>query len=325
MLTFNISKTSFLTFNCNLQEELQLGITENFFVIAEQPLCVSVMGLVGTKIKNEPLAGCFRWYHEEYTRICLLSRKTGKLTHVFYAEAFFYLHFINQYEDNGHVILDICIYRDPSMLDCMYVDTMKAMQQNPNYAKMFRGRPARFVLPLNTDPMKSYTGDNLVKLNGTKAKAFYLQNGDILVKPQKLCNLGCETPTINYEIHLGKPYRYFYAISSDVDADNPGTVIKVDTLSNTTKTWSEINCYPSEPIFVPRPNSRFEDDGVVLTAMVWGEDDTNHVGLLILDAVTFIELGRAEFRTPSPVPKCLHGWFLPQSQKEGKIENSEIK
>ena len=27
-------------------------------------------------------------------------------------------------------------------------------------------------------------------------------------------------------IFKGKPYRYFYAISSDVDAENPGTVRK---------------------------------------------------------------------------------------------------
>lgn len=46
--------------------------------------------------------------------------------------------------------------------------------------------------------------------------------------------------------------------------------------------------------------------------MVWGQDDTNHAALLVLDAKTFEEIARAEFYTPSVVPKCLHGWFLPQ-------------
>lgn len=54
-----------------------------------------------------------------------------------------------------------------------------------------------------------------------------------------------------------------------------------------------------------------EDDGIVLSALLWGGKDTNHVGLLILDAKTFKEIGRVEFITPGPVPKCLHGWFLP--------------
>lgn len=53
-----------------------------------------------------------------------------------------------------------------------------------------------------------------------------------------------------------------------------------------------------------------EDDGVVLSAMVWSKEGMeNQIGLLILDAITWTELGRTIFTTPSPVPKCLHGWF----------------
>lgn len=33
-------------------------------------------------------------------------------------------------------------------------------------------------------------------------------------------------------------------------------LIKVDTINKTRITWSEKNCYPSEPIFVPRPNAQ---------------------------------------------------------------------
>lgn len=64
---------------------------------------------------------------------------------------------------------------------------------------------------------------NLVTL-GCKARAFYLPDGNIYVKPEKLCDLGCETPRINYDKYLMKTYRYFYAISADVDAANPGCV-----------------------------------------------------------------------------------------------------
>lgn len=58
-----------------------------------------------------------------------------------------------------------------------------------------------------------------------KATAHKLANGSIFVKPELLCDLGCETPRFNYEFYLGREYRYFYAISSDVDLENPGTVI----------------------------------------------------------------------------------------------------
>jgi carotenoid isomerooxygenase len=142
------------------------------------------------------------------------------------------------------------------------------MQHNENYANMFRSKPVRFVLPLKPDKARF----NLVQLTDTTAEAHYLPNGEIFVKPEDLSDLGCETPRINYEQYLGtmdsciiqsdtnsdiivgKEYRFFYAISADVDAANPGTIIKVDTVNKTSRTWCEENCYPSEPIFVPRPD-----------------------------------------------------------------------
>ncbi|CAH1128203.1 unnamed protein product [Ceutorhynchus assimilis] len=287
------------------------GITDNYFIIVEQPLSISIPSLVALKFQNEPLAGAFQWYGDQYTQINIISRKTGSLVSKFQAETFFYLHIINQYEESDHIIIDICAYRDPSMLDCMYIETMRNMQNNPDYAKMFRGRPIRFVLPLKPEPLHEAGDSNLVTLPDTKATATYLANGEILVKAEKLCNLGCETPRINYEKHLGKNYNFFYAISSDVDAINPGTLIKVDVKRNSWKTWQEEGCFPGEPIFVVSPNSKSEDEGIILSVMVYGNDDTNHVGLLILDAHTFKEIGRAEFKTPSAVPKCLHGWFVP--------------
>lgn len=189
------------------------------------------------------------------------------------------------------------------------------MQQNPNYAKLFRGRPLRFFLPLLTQEkipkkqnplellkrsiseslsfksnltrmmMKSSKSTqncnkydevkttetrpknidatiealltkNLIKLSDTKCQAFLLSDGTIFCKPELLCNLGCETPRFNYEQCLGVKYRYFYAISCDVDMENPGTIIKVDLFTRKCLTWGETNCYPSEPIFVPTPNGK---------------------------------------------------------------------
>ncbi|KAJ8916335.1 hypothetical protein NQ315_005030 [Exocentrus adspersus] len=292
------------------------GVTENYFLIVEQPLNISVPSAVKTKFINEPLIGCLRWYQDEYVQFDVISRKLGALSYKFFSKAFFYLHIINQYEIDDYIVIDICIYRDPAMLECMYIESMKNMQQNPNYAKMFRGRPARFVLPLKADSMDNDVNKNLVNLPNCNAKAYYLPTGDILVIPEQICNLGCETPRIHYEKYLGKPYRYFYAISSDVDADNPGTIIKVDTYTKSAKTWCEENCYPSEPIFVPHPDSKFEDDGVILASIVWGRGEINRVGLIVLDAKTFTEIGRAEFLAPGPVPKCLHGWFVPKNISE---------
>ncbi|GLV43558.1 neither inactivation nor afterpotential B [Carabus blaptoides fortunei] len=283
------------------------GITDNYFVIVEQPFSINALSVLKNKIFNEPMAKNFRWYQDEMTQIHIISKKTGFTAYKFYSEPFFYLHIINQYEISDHIVLDICCYRDPSMLDCMYVEAMKHVQSNPDYAKMFRGRPFRFILPLKVQ--NNTANENLITLPNTDAQAYFLSNGKIFVRPEQLCDLGCETPRIYYEKHLAKEYRYFYAISSDVDCSNPGSIIKVDINNKKAITWNETNCYPSEPIFVPNPDCKFEDDGIILSAMIWGREETNKVGLLVLDARTFVELGRAVFETAGPVPKCLHGWF----------------
>lgn len=283
------------------------GITENFFVIVEQPLTVSIPAVVKSQISNEAMISCLKWFADKFTCIYLIDRNSGQLQHTFCAEGFFYLHIINQYEKDDHVVIDISCYKDPEMLNCMYVESIKNMQSNPDYARLFRGRPLRYVLPLKYQQkaktlanlfswsceMSFDKFENLVTLADTKASAFQLPDGSIFCNPELLCNLGCETPRINYEKYLGAEYQFFYAISSDVDAKNPGTLIKVDTHSKTKLTWCEKNVYPSEPIFVPSPEPTSEDDGVILASMVWGGiNEENKVGLLVLNAKTMTELGR---------------------------------
>lgn len=333
------------------------GITDNYFIIVEQPLAISFIGMTITHIKKDPMINCFKWHENESTLIHVISRETGQLMRTFVAETFFYLHIINQFEtrDGEYVVLDICCYRDPKMLEYMYIDAMKNMHEDADFARLFRARPLRFVLPMrelhpdtpfecnlitietvhqslqlfqdiinidhktdfeivgDTDNIEysdksRYWRDEHRSALRKKPAAHLLLDGKIFVKPELLCDVGCETPRINADSHLGKEYRYFYAISCDMDLDNPGTLIKVDTFQKTKKIWQEKGVYPSEPIFVPNPNGKNEDDGVVVSSIVWAEKETR-VGLLILDAVTFTEIARATFETPGPVPKCLHGWF----------------
>lgn len=67
---------------------------------------------------------CFFFFVLFQTRIILVQRRDGQLFKTFLAEAFFYLHIINSYEEDNHVIIDICCYKDATVLDCMYVDAL---------------------------------------------------------------------------------------------------------------------------------------------------------------------------------------------------------
>jgi carotenoid isomerooxygenase len=41
------------------------GSTENYFVIVEQPLSISVPAMVRNRLLNEPMAASFRWYQDQ--------------------------------------------------------------------------------------------------------------------------------------------------------------------------------------------------------------------------------------------------------------------
>lgn len=288
------------------------GMTENYFIIVEQPLSVSMMKMVKARLLKKPLVSTLKWFQDECTLIHAVCRRSGRRKFTFSAAPFFFLHVINAYETDDHIVVDICCYRDPSVLDCMYIDAMENMQQIVNYADMFRSRPLRYVLPINVPCSESYDDDsmslswnyckwitnltrtcglekplrsmanmdrvfddegvtiegehgiscdneNLVKLENSQAKAYRmpsLHDGNDAVMfcvPESLCDIGCETPRINEKISQGtwrtskvavasfqswhfifpgNKYRYFYAISSDVDALNPGTVIALaDTVN----------------------------------------------------------------------------------------------
>lgn len=257
------------------------GLTEHYFVIVEQPLSVSLTEYLKSQLTNQNLSACLKWYEDKPTLFHLVERATGKLVQTYESEAFFYLHIINAYEEDNHVVVDICSYKNPEMINCMYLEAIANMQTNPNYATLFRGRPLRFVLPLGAggdapsvsrrrlvksmslvglnvgqpSRMKhsvsqyadiSYmatngkqepesqedskrtgfdveAGVNLVSLRNSQAEAYLVASG-IFLRPEMLLDWGCETPRIYYERYMGRKYRYFYAISSDVDAHNPGTV-----------------------------------------------------------------------------------------------------
>lgn len=64
------------------------GITENYYIIVEQPLCISVTGILAAKWKNQPAASCLKWYQDEYVRLLI---HTEALSFVI-----FFMYYINK-------------------------------------------------------------------------------------------------------------------------------------------------------------------------------------------------------------------------------------
>ena len=104
----------------------------------------------------------------------------------------------------------------------------------------------------------------------------------------------------------GQQYRYGYSVSCKLPASFGNALSKFDLQEGTSKQWFEAGCIPVEPLMVPSPDAKSEDDGVVLS-IVMGADGKSF--LLCLDAKTFKELGRAHL--PYGIPYGFHASFVP--------------
>jgi carotenoid cleavage dioxygenase-like enzyme len=79
-------------------------------------------------------------------------------------------------------------------------------------------------------------------------------------------------------------------------------------------TWRESETlYPGECVYIPKPGSIDEDDGVVVSIVLESDESKPHF-LLILDAKSFKEIARAEiYRNDGQVPATIHGVFTPNT------------
>ncbi|XP_075460122.1 carotenoid-cleaving dioxygenase, mitochondrial-like isoform X2 [Ascaphus truei] len=123
------------------------------------------------------------------------------------------------------------------------------------------------------------------------------------------------------EVHnaVAKTFPRRFVLPLDIDSKTPQDV-NVNPLSYTSataviradgKVWQEEGFYPSEPVFVPSLDSNQEDDGVILSVVVTPHQ-SKQTFLLVLDARTFAELGRAE--VPVQMPYGFHGVFVSNGQ-----------
>ncbi|CAL4122786.1 unnamed protein product [Meganyctiphanes norvegica] len=278
-------------------------ITDNYFILIEQPLGVSVPKLVVSQLRNKGLFAAMKWHDDVPTKFRVVRRSNGKELKCHYqAETFFTFHQINAYEEAGHLVIDTIAFEDGNIINSLFIKNLSDPEVTRNMA--VDGAPRRYVLPLNFKDAQVKT--NLVTLNYTKAQAFKLKNGKINLEFEPLTEGRLEMPRINYKFN-GKKYRYCYGFET-TNGINAGKLVKVDTVTKQKSFWiADTKCI-SEPIFIERPGATEEDDGVVLASLLHA-DHEKQVQLLILDAKTFTQLALVTFQTMGVVTKDLHGLF----------------
>ncbi|XP_022104407.1 beta,beta-carotene 15,15'-dioxygenase-like [Acanthaster planci] len=274
------------------------GMTKNYIIFLEQPFVVNVLKILTAKLREVAPSTCLSFYPEQKSRFYLVHLRTGEVVSTEYlADSFFCLHFINAYEEDGHMVVDLCRHADASIMDSAGLEAARKMVAS-NEEEL---RAVRFVLPLD---LKKDT-EELVTLAGSRATAKLIGPGKVFCTHEDLSDQRIELPRINYEKYNGRPYRYIYGLPN-----NLRELVKIDTKTKTHLTWSSLSGshYPSEAVFVPNPDGVEEDDGVVLS-LVLDAEPTKNPFLLVLDARTFQELARAEVEN---LPFGIHGVFVDQ-------------
>lgn len=243
------------------------ALTERYVILVEYPLVLP--GVMGLLLSGKPFIANYEWQPKRGTTFLVVDRHSGEVVRRAQTDAFFSFHHVNAYEDGDNIVLDICAYPDASLIDDLFLEKVRR-----TYAP--GGTLCRFTI------------------DGDK------------VRERVLLDETFDLPRIHYRAHNGRPYRYVYGVGNrdDRPGDFINKLIKVDTHDGTARTWFADDAYPGEPVFVPAPDTRSEDDGVVLSVVLGAEGSY----LLVLDAASFTEVARASI--PQVVPFGFHGQFF---------------
>ncbi|KAM9732744.1 beta-carotene oxygenase 2b [Menidia menidia] len=288
------------------------AMSEKYVVFIEQPIKMDLMKIATGKLRGKSISEGFSWDPKLNTVFHLVDKQTGKPSPIRYlAKPLSTFHQINAYEDKGFLIIDMCASDDGRAIANYNIQNLRKSGEalDEVYNTLCRVFPCRFVLPLRVDPHTPYNC-NLVDLPSCTATSIRTGKQKVFCTHEDLHGEdlhqygGLEFPQINYGKYNTRPYRYFYGCGFRHLVGD--TLIKMDIHSKQMKVWEYPGLYPSEPIFVPSPEAAEEDDGVILSVVVTPNQDKSTF-LLVLDAKTFEELGRAA--VPVNIPYGFHGTF----------------
>lgn len=209
----------------------------------------------------------FKWIKSRGTRFNVIDRRNGKRMKTFESEAFFCFHHVNAFEEKDTIVIDLVMYPDAQIV----------FQEPPPKQKR-------------------------------KLERFRLHLGNGLLSQHTIAETLLELPRISYQEYNTKPYHYVYGVGfkypeTGRDAIN---LIKANVQTGAIEEWTEPGALAGEPVFVPYPNGKDEDEGLLLSVV--SNQIRNNSYLLVLNAKDFREIARAE--VSHFIPYGLHGMFF---------------
>ncbi|MBO9534957.1 MAG: carotenoid oxygenase family protein [Solirubrobacteraceae bacterium] len=247
------------------------GMTDRWLILTEFPFSVNPVDILRT---GRPFIENFKWQPEAGTRIVLIDRRTGERGGEWEAEPGFCFHHVNAWEEGDDVVLDLCRFDDPSIVENLALAQLRAGADYPEDGNAYLHR-------------------------------YRLRPGAPRAQETRLSDAPIELPRINYRRHNGRAYRYVYGVGSGADVPFD-RLVKIDAMWGAVREWREPDALVGEPVFVATPGGAAEDDGVLLSLVLDGRAERSM--LLVLDAADLSELARATISRA--VPPGFHGNFV---------------
>ena len=246
------------------------GISERHAVIIDHPYTINPLKLL---FSNRGFIDPFDWQPERGTKLWKLDRTSGTWTE-FRTEPLFCFHTVNTFDDGDDVVIDFIAYDDPSLV--ANLKTVNLDRSIPDLA-------ARFV----------------------RAR---LKPGKRDVQLEKLSERGFEFPSIPYRANNGRAYDVAWGarLARTPDIETLSEIVRVEPGKGEVATYCDPEVLYGEPVFVPRPDAKRSDEGVLLA--VGSHVERERSTLVVLDADTLEPVARAH--VDLCLPLGFHGNFM---------------
>ena len=256
-------------------------VTDNYYIFIQNPFKVEGLPFV---LGFKSIEQCFDFNPQEPSRIMVISRHGDHEMKVLEAEPFFGFHHGNAWEKDGKIYLETVLY--------------------DAFPKTKGGE-----LDFNKFTIDSFTKGELWKLE--------LSLDEQTVTREKVSEVSCEFPSVHPK-WVGKEHRYLYMnITFTATGKGPlQAIMKLDKQSGETQIWGQdLNIFPGEPLFIPRPDGVAEDEGWLLSLVY---DPAIHRSYLIILDAKNINQEIAKLSLTHHIPHGFHGTWTNQIFTEEK-------
>ncbi|CAO3637718.1 unnamed protein product [Cunninghamella echinulata] len=311
-------------------------LTKNYIIIPETPLCMKNHGL-DFMASGSFLAG-LEWKSTSPTYLHIISRRSdqGHLATI-PVGAFFTFHVGNawdSHDDQGNITLnlDCAAFKDGDIAYQVHTFGKPLLYKDDLTFKQFQKREEK---KKNGNKMNGFTFPPLQQSCFGELRRYTLTLAKQSMSTYTHTSASFETIMDNVEFlrynqeYTMKPYQFTYGNQFEsLISSSKGerySIIKLDLNNRDVLKFDHEGYVCSEPIFVPKPNSNQEDDGVILSFVNImkkdknadqddngddGDDGDDQCFLLILDALSMKEIARCHIGYFTAT--TFHGSFVDQ-------------